>query len=229
MPKRPVKKPRYRRKSVKATRKRSNLPIGGFTKTKKVKLRYTDMVTINGGSSGNPAAYYYSANGVYDPDVTSTGHQPRYLDEWLAIYDHYTVVGSKIKVTAVPSGTMNVTPGMWGIFLDDNTTLSYHNAQDIIEGDKRKDNYRFFGPLEVHTNGKSPKLTCTFSSKSVFGKNPVGCEELRGSASANPAEQSYFAIWAAGVAGGDPALYAFLVDIEYIMVLTERKNFITSS
>ena len=36
---------------------------------------------------------------MFHPDKSSVGHQPMYFDQLQAIYDHFTVINSRIKVT----------------------------------------------------------------------------------------------------------------------------------
>lgn len=40
----------------------------------------------------------YRCNGMYDPNETGGGHQPRFFDEMATFYNRYRVVGSKISV-----------------------------------------------------------------------------------------------------------------------------------
>lgn len=68
------------------------------------------------------------------------------------------------------------------------------------------------------------QATRYFSAKKFFGtKNIVGKDLYRGSTSASPTEEAYFQIWVASIAGGDPTTMNFLLEIEYIAVLTEPK------
>lgn len=60
-------------------------------------LRYYDDVDL-GGTGVSPTSYIFSANGLYDPDITGTGHQPMGFDQLMALYAHYTVNRSSIKV-----------------------------------------------------------------------------------------------------------------------------------
>jgi hypothetical protein len=61
------------------------------------KLRYHDSVPIN-AANGTVAGHVFRANSPYDPDYTASGHQPRYFDQIMPLYDHYQVLGSKITV-----------------------------------------------------------------------------------------------------------------------------------
>lgn len=50
----------------------------------------------------------YRANGMYDPDYSSSGHQPYGFDQLMAVYTSYMVIGSKLDVWAdtVPDGSV---------------------------------------------------------------------------------------------------------------------------
>ncbi len=73
-------------------------PRVGFATRQLVKMRYFADVELDPGA-GAMAAHIFSANGLFDPDITGVGHQPYSFDQWMAVYDHYHVVGAKISVT----------------------------------------------------------------------------------------------------------------------------------
>lgn len=50
-------------------------------------LRYVDTISFTGA----PAQYTFRANSLFDPDFTSTGHQPYYFDQYIASYEKYRV------------------------------------------------------------------------------------------------------------------------------------------
>lgn len=47
-------------------------------------------------TSGALAEYVFRANDCYDPYQTGAGNQPRTFDQWMALYKHGVVLGSKI-------------------------------------------------------------------------------------------------------------------------------------
>lgn len=58
---------------VKKKRKRKGPRITRMLKNKTVaKLRYVDLISVDAGSAAI-ASHVYSANGIFDPDVTGTG------------------------------------------------------------------------------------------------------------------------------------------------------------
>lgn len=69
----------------------------GISNTKRVRLTYGTFFEVPLNALEH-ASYVYLANGMYDPDYTGTGHQPKYFDQWGALYKRYLVFGSKIYV-----------------------------------------------------------------------------------------------------------------------------------
>ncbi len=83
------------------------MPI--FPVRKRAYLTYHTNASVFTGSTGTCGTYVFAANGLYDPDITGTGHQPMGFDQMMLFYYHYTVLYSKITVkyrnnsTTVPS------------------------------------------------------------------------------------------------------------------------------
>lgn len=70
-----------------------------FPEKNLVKHKYADNVTMPAAAgAGQAQIYTFMCNGMYDPDVTGTGHQPMFRDEMVAKYEAYTVLSSKIGV-----------------------------------------------------------------------------------------------------------------------------------
>lgn len=71
------------------------------------KLLYSTSVTIN-PAAGVVGYHSFAANGLYDPDLTGVGHQPRGFDQYMALYNHYKVHASKIIVQNATISTAGV-------------------------------------------------------------------------------------------------------------------------
>lgn len=72
--------------------------VTGVPDSVRTKLVYHDQVTISGVSAG---LHVFRGNSIYDPDFTSTGHQPLYTDYYDETYSKYKVLGSTITVELV--------------------------------------------------------------------------------------------------------------------------------
>lgn len=72
-------------------------------------LTYTDHATIS-AVAGTIGTYTFAANGLYDPNITGTGHQPRYFDTLCganataAPYGSYVVRAARAKVNGMMGG-----------------------------------------------------------------------------------------------------------------------------
>lgn len=69
----------------------------GFPDTTRTTLQYTDTITISGASF--QTVYTFRGNSCYDPDYTSSGHQPAYFDTFSEVYGKYKVYGARIRLT----------------------------------------------------------------------------------------------------------------------------------
>jgi len=66
-----------------------------------VRLKYCDQASYDATSS--VVAYNcYRANGIYDPDVTGTGHQPQGYDQWSALYQCWVCPWVDVNFTITP-------------------------------------------------------------------------------------------------------------------------------
>lgn len=65
-----------------------------------VRLTYSQEQQFTLDMGGIVTVRYFRSNGMYDPDKTGLGHQPRGFDNFMALYKNWVVVGSKITVNA---------------------------------------------------------------------------------------------------------------------------------
>lgn len=168
-----------------ATRpQRSIVTMGkGFPKKMEFTHTYDELVKLT-SSVGVANVYRVSCNGIFDPNITGTGHQPLYFDQLTALYDHYVVIGSKIEYTIIPD--VSAVAFKLGCFVNDDTTSASFLPEALAEQPTGK------FALCAHDPTKPIKRTLKWSAKKNFGKGVLANTELQGTASANPTEQSYF-------------------------------------
>jgi len=96
----------YRRRANKYLYRRLRMPIGMFSPTKTVMLRYVESFTLNPGTD-SVSTYVFRAGSLYDPNYTSTGHQPMYFDTYASIYSYYRVRMATISFVAIDNKVVN--------------------------------------------------------------------------------------------------------------------------
>lgn len=186
-------------------------------------LRYCGDIRLNpsAGSQGT-AGHDFVANSLFEPDLSGTSHQPMGFDQIMTLYDHYTVLGSKITVQF---NNLNDNIYTCGITLQDDvgTTASITETREHPQ--------TVFASLGSVTGKSTLVLTNKFSTKRFFNrKHPVDDSDLRGDAATiqaqNPIEQAIYNIWAiaAGGIASDPLVIDANVTIDYISVFTEPKR-----
>jgi hypothetical protein len=50
-------------------------------------------------ASPTPAAQVFRVNSLFDPNLTGTGHQPDFFDQWKTMYSEYLVTGVRAEIT----------------------------------------------------------------------------------------------------------------------------------
>lgn len=210
-----VYKRKTNKKSLVVPRTISNLGKG-FPKRLQITHKYNENVRLN-SVSGALALWRFSCNALFDPNITGGGHKPMYFNQLAAIYDHYCVIGAKIKITIMPDFAVTL-PTAYGINVNDDTTVTASTAADFSEQTQSKIHYFTF-------NNSDPKhLSATWSAKKFFGGSILANDELQGSATSVPQEQSYFVLYLQAVDQISTASAYAAVDVEYITIWKELKD-----
>jgi len=190
----------------------------GFPERMRLKHKYRESLHLT-GTAGASATYIFSCNGMYDPNITGTGHQPMFFDNMAALYDHYTVMNAKISVVYIPSPQATITSHNFVVGLLDASAFATNNSNYLGENPSMTSLV-----VQASANNQVNIITKYWNAERVFGSRALSDSQLRGSSAANPSEQTYFGIMiqdtlAIGTAEGDIS-----VTIEYDAVWTEAKN-----
>lgn len=179
--------------------------------------RYSESFSLN-AAAGLLAHHYFRANDMYDPNGTGVGHQPMGFDEIGALFNHFTVIGSKIVITC--SGA--TTDTKIGCYLSGANLLGSGIERAIEAGSKT---------ITMNTNSTPKKLVHKCSPKKFFRQTSIiDNYSLRGSTSASPAEIAYYLIWVAPAdRSADLASITLEVQIYFTAVWTERALEISQS
>jgi len=177
-------------------------------------LRYVERASV--AVSIGIGSYIFSCNGLFDPNITAAGHQPLYFDQLAAVYNHYTVLRSRIKVSPMADSTTM----LHTIYVDDDTSIV---ASATIAAE-RPDAVSNAGNANA---GRIFPLSLSWDAAKTFGPNPQAQDSLQGSASANPTEQSYF-IWGVHDYAATSYNLNVLFELEFDVVWDEFATISTS-
>jgi len=225
-----------RRKLYKnTTRQRSRLYREIFPSNLKTVLKYRQNISLDPAAAnlgaGGSNTWVFSANGIYDPDITGTGHAPMYYDYLASVYQAYRVNFSKIKVTVVNhfvntrdggADTLNYSYVL-GILNETSSTdfPGTDGMNNLIEERDPNFKYRYIGPA---LTGKLPSLShkqVPYKLQNVSSKDdgqlaPIG---------SNAPAPTYYIIGITSADGNTnpPAVY-LAVEIEYWVEFSLRTS-----
>lgn len=207
-------------KHRRAIRKSAALDV---SKPLRSKLTYGEQVNmVNHPPQGVAEVYNFTANGLFDPNITGSGHQPRTFDQIMPFYDHYIVTGAKMVARF---SHLEEHPIVVGIVQRDSASSGTLNVEDILEYPKRK----FITLAAKDAGGSVGTISSTMNVSKFLGRKVMGDPHLKGTASANPTEQCYFQLFAWKPSGelwaGDIAVD---ITIEYSATFVEPKLGISS-
>lgn len=188
----------------------------GFPNKLFTRLKYVEHFTLT-ATNGVLNTYRFCANGCYDPNITGTGHQPMYFDQYSALYDHFVVLGSKIKVKAgyTSSGNTNAQVAV-AVMSNDNASHSLTDISGVTEQSQVSRSV-LLDPFNTKT------ITKSYSAKRVYGGNILSQDNLRGSATANPTETWYYDFMYQGIGGANASITLY-VEIDYYVCWTELND-----
>lgn len=220
--KRKFKKRRYRRRTPLY---RNSMGLGNKLVRK---TRYVEKnIVLNPSIGGLADSYVFSANGLYDPNVSGAGHQPIGFDQIMNFYDHYVVLGSKITVRVLNGDTTNSM--ICGVTLQDNAT-EVPNATRLIENGRCKWTQLAAANTSYAGSSVGPKtLVMKCNPNKFLGRSkPLADSQLKGSASSNPTEQAYWHVFAEPNTTADGGSVQLHVVLDYLVAYIEPKTLIQS-
>lgn len=169
--------------------------------------------------------YVFSLSGLYDPDITGTGHQPMGFDQIMPFYEHYHVLHCSAHVTFMSATNtargfvgLKVTPDVAPPASSDDLREEGRAVTDALAGA----GLEFNGTKVLRTSVNVPAVNGL--NKANFLANV----DLRGTISSNPAEQTYLHVCAYSPQGVTMTT-DFQIVLEFTAAFTEPRNLVSSS
>lgn len=216
----------YARKYKKRTRhsrRRSNKPSRGLAPMPLrycTKLRFhKQFLLTNSATAGNVSTQLFSANGVFDPDLTSGATQPRGFDQLMALYKQCYVIGAKIHCTCTPSGSTSIPGFISGITLADDDSIPT-TLNDALES--RLTKYKHVVSTAA-TSGIASLVMKSSTKKFNAVNSIIGNDAYASTTSANPTNNINFVVFQASdistSIGSDTCHWNAVID--YLVVFTD--------
>jgi len=217
-----------------------------FPQSMSTKLRYVDSIDL-APTSSTAVGHSFLANGMYDPDTATGGHQPRGFDQYTELYRKFTVKSSKISVTFSYEGYMGAAAGdatgkpSLGIYAKNANDFPappaaiclIHksvetNATGTIETFQERDRTKW---KTIVPTSDARTVSTGLRSSEFFGKDfLVGADGYTGTDSADPTNKLYYHVMVGLQTNEYPSQFKLRANvcIEYDVVWTEPKQLTAS-
>lgn len=201
-------------------------PLWPASKLIKNQLYYDDNFTLT-GISGVMATHVFSANGLYDPDFTGSGHQPIGFDQIISSYNHYSVIRSKITIGFVNNSSYAVRAGIY--LSPDGTPIT--NERQLMENGLVKHvilDAKGGASTDPGVSGRVKTVTLDCDVRKYFGKQRYSQlmeANYTGDAASNPQDGVYFMVFAySSHTGSANSQVLFDVTLSYDSIYSEPRK-----
>jgi len=192
------------------------LPLFGLRTRRK--LPYYEAISVTGPANSSQCGnYIFSANGLFDPNVTGAGHQPMGFDQMMIFYNHYTVIGARATFVVQAQNTIAT---YVALMVSGSTTVSTDYQVNIENGQM------VYTILEAQAiQGGVARLTTSVKTADFQGIDDVMDDpDMRGDNASNPSEQQYFIFTLWNPASAVAASCILNAHIEYDVIFHEPKK-----
>lgn len=168
------------------------------------------VTTIAGGLANT--AVEISLNGLYDPDITGAGHQPRGFDQWIALYKRYKVY--KVDVEMLWDGTAVSQNGCFQV-------VNPSTYQDQFSGLKTDDfvERSNAGAIRLMDSNEPTTVKFTLYLPHIVGAKSIDdgmfADNYTGSATGNPGNPIYLQLGTTSDAGTASVAAGCRVTVKY--------------
>jgi len=188
-------------------------------------LRYYDYAQQLTANAGFLASRFFIANGLFDPDISGTGHQPMGFDQMMLVYTTYHVIRATITVTALPE----VNGCALGLYLSPDTTaitdpirLIENGLMKIVHLGTSSDGGQRLGSISMSVD--VPR----YFGRSRDVRAMLNDDNLGGTAAANPFEGVYFGICAFCFYSSAQTIIDYDVMLTYDAIFSEPRKLTVS-
>ncbi len=187
--------------------------FGGMPDSFETILEYSDVIKISSASAGS-AGYVFRGNSLYDPDYTSTGHQPRYFDQNMAIYTRYHVISAQVKLHILGESSF------FFVMVPTTDPLTFTTGVNEFAELPRSRAVAVGGSYVM----PSKSLTALYATQGVLGLSSVQVQDLSysGDVSSNPANLWYINLAIYGPVGSTSVAAHVHIQISYKCVFFDR-------
>jgi hypothetical protein len=201
----------------------SHKVLGGFPSEMKVTLKYVETISLD-APSGSLAAYQFDPRNLYDPNVTSTGHQPSNFDRWMQIYNRWTVTSTTFELINAWNSSSSVTPAVWGFLVSKSgSQVTGLNPETIMEQPYVK--YSNVPAGQANLTPFPGSLRARVQSSAWLGVNNaiLKTPDYSGDGGTGPTTTFYIEVFAGTINGNDPGAVIFRVEMTFDAVFYEPK------
>ncbi len=223
----------------------------GFPQSMKATLRYTEVADFTLPNHSAQTATF-RANDLYNPRVAGGApfHQPRTFDQYMTLYNTFTVQGSKISLNFVYEGYMGPstiatdpgsgnpyliqevgTPGAGKVPSLPAVVVAVHKGTEALQaGNPEEQIEKDRTVWKLLTPGTDKTITSKLVTSEFFGKDAlVGSAGYTGTASNGPDHDILWEVWAGRasnqpIVSGDTCHVRAYVTIEYNATFTDPKT-----
>lgn len=187
-------------------------------------LTYYDYAQQASAAAGFCATRFFAANGLFDPDISGTGHQPMGFDQMMLLYTTYTVMRATITVTAMAEANGAAV----GIYLSPDTSAITDPIRLVENGLMRVIHLSASTSPGSNRQG-SVSLSCDVPAYfGRRGRNIMNDDNLSGTSAANPFEGVYFGVCVWCFYSSATAVVDYDVLLTYDAVFSEPRKLTVS-
>lgn len=151
------------------------------------RLRYSTNITGATTAGAITSTYVFRANDLFDPDFTSTGHQPMGFDQLILWYNHFCVLSAKIRI--VCKNTAGTVPTVC-LRVDGSSTPITVIDRVVEEGGCVTEDLEVKGAYGAN---KILELSVDIAKLQGVSRSAITADPtLRGDAATSPTEVTYF-------------------------------------
>lgn len=188
--------------------------VGSFPSRARVPLRYTSYLRVNPGVLTG-ADTVFSLNGIFDPEISGAGHQPREYDTWATLYGKYRVYSCTVEAHV----RQRAAHGIAAYLIPNNSPTA------LVSANIPQELPRAVALGVTGANQPVASKTVHFDCAAILGlprAQYLANEDTAGAIGANPTEQVYVHLWAQQLDSATVADFEYEVNLTFDVEFYDR-------